>query len=190
MRSPHVCKCSACFSNTMSVFTELNLWHYRNMKYHASLPALQKLKSLWRATSELRQCHFWEHAVNMKSCNILEQYDWGYSFSKYKPSSGTVLFSPFSCNVLRRSLPVKKYCLFLYIRNSFFLSWHQRYNACSWQSSYTSAMLLQNCCNLHLQRTSKVSEILPKVPSLGPVKEAVSQTTSCFFLLLRQTSRL
>lgn len=159
------------------------------MKYHASLPAPQQLKSLWRTTSELRHCHFLEHIVNMRLCNILKQYDWGYSFSKYKSSSGTVLFSPFSCNVLHGSLLVKQYCLFLYIRNSFFLSWHWRYNPCSWQAIYTSAVLLQKCCNLHLQRTSKLSRKLPKVPSLGPVKEAVSQATSCFSPPLKQTSQ-
>lgn len=166
---------------------ELNLWHYWNKKYYASLPATQQLKSLWRTTSEPRYCHFLEHTVNMRSCNILEQYDWHYSFSKYKSSSGTVLFSPFSSNVLHRSLLVKQYCLFLYTRNSSFFCLGIR--TCSWQPSYTSAMLLQNCCNLHLQRKSKVSGKLPKVSSLGTVKEAVSLMTSWFFLPLKQTSQ-
>lgn len=145
MRSPHACKCSACFSNTISVFIELNLWHHRNMKYHASLPAPQQLKSFWRTTSEFRHCHFLEHAVNMRSCNILEQYGWGYSFSKYKSSSGTVLFSPCSSNVLHRNLPIKQYCLFLYIRKSCVLASEVQplFMTTQLYTSHTSTELLQ-----------------------------------------------
>lgn len=107
-------------SNMTSVFTELNLWHCMNVKYHTSLPAPQQLKSLWGTTSDLRCCHFLKYTTNARSCNILDQYDWDYSFSKYKSGSGTVLFSPFTPKVLHASLLVKLYCLVLYKSNFFF----------------------------------------------------------------------
>lgn len=177
MRSPHVCKCSACFSNTMSVFTELNLWHYRNMKYDASLTAPQQFKSLWWTTSDLRYCHFLKHTVNMRFWN---------SMIEASPSANKNQVLALFCSlpaVLHQNLLVKQSCLLLYIRNSFFLSWHQRCNPCSWQPSYKSATLLQDCCNLNASKGRvKWVENYPRSFHWGEWKKQFPKLLAGFFL--------
>lgn len=150
-----------------------------------------QLHSSWRAFGEPLQSSDTATSWNM-------QWTWGHAIFWNNMVEATPSANINQVLALFCSLPAALMsCTEIYPLNSIayfsisgnLVSWHQRYNPCSWQPSYTPATLLQNCCNLHLQTTSKVSGKLPKVPSLGPVKEAVSQKTSWFFPPLKQTTQ-